>query len=282
MRPEAAMLIGKTTIVTGSGSGIGNAIALTFANFGADVVLNDIDAETLAQAAKDVRAAGRRAVAIHGDIRAQATVDRIVDATVREFGKIDVLVNNVGKTIMKRFNDMTFDEWMKMLDTNLIQVMRCTKAVTDVMIKSETKGSIINITTIEAFRAAPGFSIYAAAKAGLTSLTQTLGLELGPYGIRVNAIAPDSTPTPGTLKLRPNWNSEPPPTHIALGRRGKPDDHAGAALYLASDLSSWVTGETIHVGGGTNAAKGFKRTASGHWSTDGVAQLVYSGKPLHG
>ncbi len=281
MDPNAALLNGKVAIVTGAGQGIGNGIAMTFAAFGADAVINDRNEETLEQTAKDIRALGRKAETVLGDIRDQTVIDRAVAAAAEGMGRLDILVNNVGGTFMKLFMDMTERDWARMLELNLVQCMRCIKSTAGVMIDRGTPGSIINVTTIEAFRGAPGFSVYAAAKAGLTSLTESLALELGVHGIRVNAIAPEATETPGGARVtggapRPRSATSP---HIPLGRRGTPDDQSGAALYLASDLSGWVSGETIQVGGGAYAAKGFRLLPSGHWSLDGIHPLVYSGKP---
>lgn len=276
MNPEKALLTDRVAIITGAGGGIGKAIALCYADFGANLVLADIQGLEVEQTAKEVQAKGRKAVVGRWNVRQQTDVDAMIAAAVREFDRIDILVNNVGGTIRKLFLDMTEQEWMDMLDLNLVQAFRCTRAAGRVMVDQKVRGSIINITTIEAWRACPGLAPYGAAKAGLNNFTKTLALELSPYGIRVNAIAPDVTVTPGILQMRPGWEQEPPPSHVPLGRRGKPQDHAGAALFLASDLSEWMTGETIQVGGGTYAASGWKLTPTGYWSTDGVHPQVYS------
>ncbi len=280
MYKKMSSLAGKTAIVTGAGQGIGKAIAECYAEFGAKVVLVDIQPGPLKQAEKEIGKAGGSVLALQKDVRKQADVDAIMAGAVKKFGSIDVLVNNVGWTKRKLFMDMTDAEWIEAIDVNLVQAMRCTRGAAKIMMEKKTKGSIINVTTIEGFRAAPGFAPYAAAKAGLTNFTKTLALELSPWGIRVNAIAPDATVTPRILEMRPDWAKSSKPPHIPMGRRGQPEDHAGAALYLASDMSSWVTGETIHVGGGTYAASGWRLTASGHWSTDGINAQVYSGKPF--
>jgi NAD(P)-dependent dehydrogenase (short-subunit alcohol dehydrogenase family) len=280
MYKKLPSLAGKTAIVTGSAQGIGKAIADCYAEFGAKVVLVDIQPGPLKQAEAAIRKAGGTVLALQKDVRKQADVDAIFSATVKKFGGVDILVNNVGWTKRKLFMEMTDDEWMEAIDVNLVQAMRCTRAAAKVMIAKKTKGSIVNVTTIEGFRAAPGFAPYAAAKAGLTNFTKTLALELSPWGIRVNAIAPDATVTPRILEMRPDWAKSSKPPHIPMGRRGQIEDHAGAALYLASAMSSWVTGETLHVGGGTYAASGWRLTSSGHWSTDGINAQVYSGKPF--
>ncbi len=280
MYQEKAVLTDRVAIVTGAAGGIGRAIAGCYAEYGAHVVMVDIKSQELQEAAREVRGHGRKALAFAADCRQQTTVERVIAETVRELGRIDVMVNNAGGSIRKLFMEMTEDQWMESVDKNLVQAFRWTKAAAQVMMERKTRGSIINVTTIEAYRAAPGYAPYAAAKAGLANFTKTMALELSPWGIRVNAIAPDATVTPGVLKLRPDWEKAGIPSHIPMRRRGRPEDHAGAALYLASEMSEWVTGETIHVGGGTNAASGWKLTPSGHWSTDGVSAQVYSGRPL--
>ena len=218
-------------------------------------------------------------LALPADVRKQAEVDAFTAATVEAFGKIDILVNNVGGTLKRPFMESTEDEWWSLIDLNLIQAFRCTKAAVAVMLRNGTGGSVINVTTIEAWRGAPGHVPYAAAKAGLENFTRTLALELGPHGIRVNSISPESTVTPGILKLRPDFANDPVPSNFPLGRRGQPDDHAGAALYLASDLGAWITGETIQVGGGTMAAHAWRLTGSGSWSLDGRDKQVGSSMP---
>jgi NAD(P)-dependent dehydrogenase (short-subunit alcohol dehydrogenase family) len=280
MFKEKALLTDRVAIVTGAAGGIGRAIAECYAEYGAHLVLVDLKEQELQEAARSVRALGRKALAFPGDCRQQALVDQVMRATLREFGRINIMVNNAGGTMRKLFMEMTESEWMESVDRNLLQTFRWTHGAAQAMIEKGIRGSIINVTTIEGYRAAPGYAPYAAAKAGLANFTKTMALELSPWGIRVNSLAPDVTVTPGILKLRPDWEKEGRPSHVPMGRRGRPEDHAGAALYLASDLSEWVTGEAIHVGGGTFAASGWKLTPSGHWSTDGVVPQVYSGKPL--
>jgi 3-oxoacyl-[acyl-carrier protein] reductase len=216
------------------------------------------------------------------DVRVPADVERAVDAVTGRFGTVHVLVNNAGGTVRKLFLEMTESEWVAMIDLNLTQAFRWTSLVGKRMIADGVDGTIVNVTTIEAHRAAPGYAPYAAAKAGLESFTKSMALELAPWGIRVNAIAPDATITPGTARVQTaaeraamheSW------AHIPRNRRGRPEDFAGAALFLASDLSAWITGETIHVGGGTLAAAGWRRDEDGFWNNGGPRQ-AYSGRPL--
>jgi NAD(P)-dependent dehydrogenase (short-subunit alcohol dehydrogenase family) len=282
MDPGRASLTGRTAIVTGGGSGIGNAIARALSNFGASVVVADCDGDSAQQLAQDLRSGGGTALAVRCDVRRQADVDDLFGRTLDEFGRLDILVNNVGGTIRKLFVDMSESEWMDMLDLNLIQVFRCTRAAARTMIDCGAGGSIINVTTIEAYRAAPAYAPYAAAKAGVANFTRTLALELAPSNIRVNEIAPDVTTTPGLLR---NWSDEERHEterrigHIPRNRRGVPEDYGGAAVFLASDMSSWVTGTVLHVDGGTSASLGWRRDEDGYWS-HGSPPQAYSGKPL--
>jgi NAD(P)-dependent dehydrogenase (short-subunit alcohol dehydrogenase family) len=259
--------------VTGGAEGIGNAIARCLASFGADIVVADINRSGAEDAARQVRAIGRRAIAVECDVTKQEDVDRMMSVTLEELGAPHILVNNVGGTIRKLFMEMTDEEWHAMLDLNLTQAFRCTRAAARLMIDQGVHGSIINLTTIEAYRGAPGFAPYAAAKAGLASFTKTMALELGPSGIRVNSIAPDITPTPGIMRIAAqsaqtsDGFAQRVPMRVPLGRMGIPEDYGGAAIFLASDLSKWITGQVIHVDGGTYAASGFHRSEAGHWRT---------------
>jgi len=226
MNPEKAMLTGRVAIVTGGAEGIGNAIARCLAAFGADVVVPDINEDGARKVAAEIRGTGRRALSLQCDVTRQADVDRMMAATLREFGRVDVLINNVGGTIRKLFMEMAEREWYDMVELNLIQVFRCTQAAAKVMIEQEIRGSIVNLTTIEAYRGAPGYAPYAAAKAGLANFTKTMALELGPYGIRVNSgrhgDAGGRTHTEGD-QARLSGTYRPRPKGDAGGlRRGRP------------------------------------------------------------
>jgi NAD(P)-dependent dehydrogenase (short-subunit alcohol dehydrogenase family) len=277
-----ASLVGRAAIVTGGASGIGAAIARALSDAGADVVVGDIDGDGAEQLAASLLKQGRRALAMGADVRLQHDVEALFASTMEEFGHVDVLVNNVGGTIRKLFVEMTPDEWQAMLDLNLVQVFRCTQAAARAMIDRGAGGSIVNLTTIEAYRAAPAYAPYAAAKAGLANFTRTMALELAPWNIRVNEIAPDVTTTPGMLR---NWTEEEAEEterrigHIPRNRRGIPEDYAGAAVFLASDLSEWVTGTVIHVDGGTSASLGWRRDEDGYWN-HGSPPQAFSGKRL--
>jgi NAD(P)-dependent dehydrogenase (short-subunit alcohol dehydrogenase family) len=252
---DPALLEGRVAVVTGAAQGIGRAIAQGFARAGADLALCDRDAEALAEVARGVEAVGRRALTAALDVREEAALAGFFEAVARAFPRIDVLVNNAGGGFRAPFAEVSAKGQDALIRENFTQVASCVRRALPCMREG---GSIINITSIEAHRAAPGYAIYAAMKAAVASLSRSLALELGARGIRVNCIAPDAIPTPGV-------GEQMPPTPLA--RRGHPDDVAGAALYLASALSAFVTGTTLFVDGGNHAAGGWRRRPDGAWET---------------
>jgi 3-oxoacyl-[acyl-carrier protein] reductase len=257
--PAAALLTDKVAIVTGAAVGIGQAIALTFANFGAHVAICDRDAENLKATSDAAKATGRRTVATELDVREPEAVTAFVDSVSSEFGHVDVLVNNAGGTFFARFLDTNAKGQDSIVRENFVSVTSFVRATVAHM--PESGGSIINVTSIEAHRAGPGYGVYAAMKTAVWSLTKTLALELGERHIRVNCIAPDVIPTPGLGMLEGHV------THTPLPLTGHVDDCAGAAVFLASDLSRFVTGTTIHVDGGNIAASGWVRQPDGSFGT---------------
>jgi NAD(P)-dependent dehydrogenase (short-subunit alcohol dehydrogenase family) len=250
--PTAMDLHGTVAAVTGAGSGIGRGIAAGLAAFGADVAVWERDPATSAAAAEQVGG-----LSVPTDVRDGDQVDAAVAATLDRYGRIDVLVNNAGGVFaapLLATSDNGFDALYR---ANLRHVLLCTRRVAQVMVDAGRGGSIVNVTSIEGVRAAPGYAAYAAAKAGVINLTKTAALELAPHGIRVNALAPDITLTEGLAALtgpdtEPRWNQTVP-----LGRAGHVDDLAGAAVFLVSPLASYVTGQTLHVDGGTAASSGW-------------------------
>ena len=266
MTPADALLTDRIAVVTGAGAGIGKGIALAFAAFGARVAILERTAETGAETAAEIVAAGGRALAIACDVRERPQVEAAVARTVEEFGGVDVLVNNVGGVFPQPFVDSSEKGWDALLRANLKTVFHGTHVVAPRMIAQGRGGSIVNVVSIEGVRAAPGYAPYAAAKAGVINFTQTMALELGPHGIRVNAIAPDICMTEGLRSLVPPADEARFKDIVPLGRAGVPDDVAGAALFLASALGRYVTGVTLHVDGGTHAAGGWYRDpAGGGW-----------------
>jgi NAD(P)-dependent dehydrogenase (short-subunit alcohol dehydrogenase family) len=265
--PADARLTGRTAIVTGAGAGIGKGIAVVFARFGARVAILEIDAATAERTAGEIRDAGGEALAVPTDVRDAGAVERAVGAVEARFGNADVLVNNAGGTFAASFLDSAEKGWDALHRANLKSVFHCTQIVVRRMIAHGGGGSIVNVVSIESGRAAPGYAPYAAAKAGVVSFTQTMALELAPHRIRVNAIAPDICMTEGIRAMVPEADRERFAWTVPLGRAGEPDDVAGAAVFLASELGRYVTGVCLPVDGGTHAAGGWYRDpVDGTWT----------------
>jgi len=268
---KAISLAGKVAVVTGGGAGIGRAIAETFAACGAAVVIAERDPRRAQEAVDAISARGGRALASVGDVSQQAAVDALARETLAALGRVDVLVNNVGDWLgfTNPFVESTDEQWRALFDANLGAALRCTRALAPAMIERGDGGSIVNITTIEAHRGIPGNVMYSAFKAASEGFSRSLALELAPQRIRVNCIAPETTDTPQVpvMSWLPDELKARIPYWIPLGRFGTPDDLAGAALFLASDLSAWVTGTTLHVNGGALAAAGWYRTPRGWTNT---------------
>lgn len=262
---QALDFAGKTVLVTGGGVGIGRAIAEAFAGAGAQVVIAEIDPAN----ADAAEAAMPSARVIRCDVRQRGVGAMLAERIAAETGKLDVLVNNVGHFVHARpFAMLEDEEAEEILDVNLGQMLRMTRAMIPLLRKGAPGSSIINVTSIEAHRGIPYCSVYAAAKWAVTGFTKSLALELGPEGIRVNTIAPETTDTPQVALdiMIPPENRAHEERWIPLGRFGRPSDCAGAALYLASPLAAWVTGSAINIDGGALAAAGWYRTPQGEWT----------------
>jgi len=281
LQPDDRLLTDRVAIVTGGGGGIGRAIAIGFAAAGADLVIADIVPERCEETAERVREVGRRALPVPTDASDTAQVNAMVDKASNHFGRIDILVNNVGGVRRRPFMEQSERSWRRLIDLNLVSMLAATSAAVPHMIDGGRGGAIINIASIEASRAAPGFSVYAACKAGMLNFTRSLALELADQSIRVNAIAPDYTITPG-LSGNPTGPVDPDtwiqPTaeqaaaiarRIPLGRPGRDTECADVALFLASEMSRYVTGVVIPVDGGTWASSGWLRDRHGQWTLDG-------------
>jgi len=261
MDTRRASLAGKTAIVTGGGTGIGRGIADAFAAFGARVAVLELDPER----AERVRAElpPEQVLVVVGDARTAEAHADVLAAARERFGDVQILVNNVGGVFHRWFLDSPEKAWDSMLRANLRSVLHGTAVVGRHMRAHGRGGSIINLATIEASRAAPGYAVYAAAKTAVVSFTKTMAIELAPHQVRVNAIAPDICLTEGLATVVPPGEQERFAHIVPLGRAGVVDDVAGAAVFLASDLSSYVTGVLLPVDGGTAAAGGWYRHDDG-------------------
>ena len=248
-------MAGKVALITGGRTGLGKAFALTFAKAGADVSIcsrSDKDVE-LQAVADEIRGLGRRALTFKTDVTHKADVDNMVDKTIAELGDIDVLINNAGIAACVPLLEMEESIWDQVININLKGCYLCSQAVGRNMVQRR-KGNIINISSTGGLRALPNFSAYDVTKAGVIMLTRVMARELGSYNIRVNAIAPWAVKTQMTEQWRsdPEWVKEAL-AGAPLGRFGETSDVAGIALFLASDMASWITGQTIVADGGTIA-----------------------------
>ena len=246
------MLTGRVAVITGGGAGIGRGIAAGMAQFGAKVAIWERDPQTCAATAADLGALG-----IVTDVRDAEQVDAALARTTAELGPVSILVNNAGGVFASPLLDTTENGWDALYRANLRHVLLCTQRVARQLVADGRGGSVISLTSIEGARAAPGYAAYAAAKAGVINYTRTAAFELARHGIRVNAIAPDIVVTEGLQALSPDGMRPGLSQAVPFGRLGDVDDIAGAAVFLASDLARYVTGQTIHVDGGTQAAGGW-------------------------
>jgi NAD(P)-dependent dehydrogenase (short-subunit alcohol dehydrogenase family) len=242
---------GKVVLVAGAGGGIGGAGAAGLGREGAAVVCADIDAAAAEATATQIRGANGRAAALGLDVRDRPAVEAAVAMTVREFARLDVLLDCAGVSQTASFLDLDPGEWDRIIAINLTGMFHLGQAAARQMVRQGVGGSIINVTSQLAEVARPERAAYVASKGGGRSLTHAMALELAPHGIRVNAIAPGPTLTGLTrASYADPERRRATIAQIPLGRMGEPDDIVGAILYLASDESRWVTGSTVTVDGG--------------------------------
>ena len=265
MDPGCASLTDRTALITGAGAGIGRGIALAMARFGARVAALDLNPETASRTAEEINDAGGDALALPGDARDPDAIGHALEVATDQFGPVDVLVNNAGGTFPATFLESAPKGWRALWRANLESVLHGTQQFARRLIAARQGGSVINVVSIEGVRAAPMYAAYAAAKAGAISITRTLALELAPHDIRVNAIAPDICLTEGLEAMVPAEERGRWADIVPLARAATPDDIAGPAVFLASDLARYVTGITLHVDGGTHAAGGWYHDPAGGW-----------------
>ena len=243
------LLEGKVALVTGATRGIGRAIALKFAENGANVAFTYLSSQTAAELLVDeIESLGVRAVAYASNAADFDGAHKVVDSVLDEFGQIDILVNNAGQTKDGLMVRMSEEQWDSIIDTNLKSAFNFTHAVSMAMARRRM-GSIINISSVVGTNGNAGQCNYAASKAGLIGLTMSFAKEMGARGVRCNAIAPGFIATDMTDKLN-DATKDAIVSSVSLGRMGNADEIANVALFLASDMSSYITGETIKVTGG--------------------------------
>ncbi len=253
MRLWELKMSGQTAIVTGGGQGIGKAIALGLAHCGASVCIADVNIAAAQEVAAQIKALGAESLALQVDATANDQVVKMVEQTRSAFGRIDVLVNNAGGASGPTFGigqilKLTERDWDDTITRNLKSVFLCTRAVAKTML-AQKKGSIVNMASITGQFPFPGLPAYSAAKAAVINLTKSLAMELAPH-IRVNALAPGLIETPRTSLNRRPEQLAPLLTNVPLGRMGTPEEVADMAVYLASDVSAYITGTILDCNGG--------------------------------
>lgn len=271
---ERAHLHGKIAVVIGGADGMGRGISLALAKAGVELAICDIDEVALGETRRLLQPFQGNVLAEQVDVRQRGALDTFWQNVDRHFKQIDILVNVVGGVRHKAFLDSQPCDWDETVNLNFSYVVHSCQQAARRMCAAHRPGSIINITTIEGSRAAPGFSVYAGIKAGVTNFSRSLATELAPHNIRINCIAPDQTPTPGLSRCIDPTSYDPPPggmnmtqimtlveeqarNAIPMGRSGRVEDIENTVLYLASDLSSYLTGQTLHVDGGAMASAGW-------------------------
>jgi NAD(P)-dependent dehydrogenase (short-subunit alcohol dehydrogenase family) len=241
--------VGKVVIVTGAGTGIGAVTARHFAQEGASVVCADINEDSSRAVCAEIVAAGNTAAACRVDIREPAQVDAMIAFTLRHFGAPNILINNAGRGAQKHFLDTPLETLRAMLDVNVVGTFLCAQAAAREMVKIGG-GAIVNFSSHSGLLGSSGRSAYAASKGGIIAMTRVMAVDLASHNIRVNAIAPGPIDVPRNRQQHNKERRESWHRAVPLARYGQPEEVAGAVLFLASDDSSYITGQTISVDGG--------------------------------
>ncbi len=244
-------LNGKVAIVTGGGRGIGKAIALSLAEAGAKVVVCSRTQKEIEEVAAEISRKGGKALSLAVDLTANEQLENLVNTAVKEFGRIDILVNNAARSFLRSLLDLREDGWDKVFNTNVKAVWLLSRLVARKMVEQKS-GRIINITTVGAEKAELGMAAYGCSKAALKMLTRCMAREWAQFGINVNAVGPGLTRTDFS---KPIWSNPEVAKHVAMaipkGRLAEPEEIVGAVLFLASDAAGFITGQSIYVDGGT-------------------------------
>lgn len=251
---ERAGLTGKVAFIAGGGGGLGRAIALDYARAGMHLLLCDKNEELLERTVRELGDDPEAPMSALVDVRDADALTQAFNDGLERFGRLDVLVNVAGGTFKSDFLDTNTRGWDAIVRTNFGWLLHSTQIGARQMVDQGDGGSIITLTSIEGHRAAPGYAVYSGMKAAVANFSRTLALELAPHGVRVNCIAPDFTPTEGMPAPHDHRVVE---AGIPMGRVGTYEDIGGCALFLASDLSSYVTGTTMHPDGGAIASSGW-------------------------
>lgn len=255
-------LDGQVALVTAGGNGIGEGIVMALARQGADIALADIDAASGERVAAAVRSLGRSAFFVQTDMADTQAVRGMVSQVAEHFGRIDILANNAGGGRPVAFMEQSERSWRRHIDLNLVSMLTATQAAAEVMIAGRRGGCVVNIASSEALRAAPGYAVYAACKAGMVSFTRSMALELADHDIRVHALAPDMIDTPG---LRPYYaqasaaDIDSRDRYIPMRRMGTMDEMGDIVAFLVSGMASYLNGVTLPVDGGASASHGWTR-----------------------
>lgn len=239
----------RIAIVTGAGQGIGRAIALGMAREGAALVIADLDEANAGAVSREIERVGGKASALYTDISNERSVRGMIDATLSEHGRMDILINNAGIFPTSPVEAMQEEEWDRVIGTNLVGTFLCSRAVVPHLL-AQRSGRIISLTSGRAFQGAKHGAHYAASKAGIIGFSKSLALELAPYGITVNVICPGITDTAQPRGHQTEEQIYAQGQRIPLGRIGQPEDLAGPAVFLASDAAGFITGQTILANGG--------------------------------
>lgn len=263
-------LDGQVAFVTAGANGLGAGIARALCAYGCKVMIADIDQQRGEQLATQLQDEGHTARYIAVDVTQSAALRDAIEQCVGQYGRLDILVNNAGGVRQQAFTEQSEASWRKHLELNFMSMLTATQAAARAMIAGQRGGSIINIASSEGLRAAPGYAVYAACKAGMISFTRSMALELSGHGIRVHALAPDMIETTG-LKRWFDAASEAANAardrYIPMGRTGSPEELANVVVFLCSRMSSYTTGLTIPVDGGAIASSGWTRSPhNGEWN----------------